>query len=141
MGSDSQAFHCAWPIMAKGVPLALVLLMLTATLSGCLEARTLPKKLTFQHTPTKLMHRKPLSTNCIVFPCRIELCIFSKSTPLQDEVVNLSVDLASANQNIAVLEIEKSDLEAQLASADQENENGTNEIAQLESLIDSLTIP
>ena len=55
-----------------------------------------------------------------------------------DEVVNLSVDLASANQNIALLEIEKSDLEAQLASADQDNENGTNEIAQLESLIDAL---
>ena len=57
---------------------------------------------------------------------------------LQDDVVNLSVNLASANQNIAVLEIEKSDLETQLASAATKTMRmRSNEIAQLESTIDS----
>ena len=127
--------------MAKGVPLALALLMLTATLSGCLggEEATEPVDITPYTDQIEannvtisqlLANISQLESNHAYSQAQID--------SLQREIVNMSGELADANQNIATLESEKSALENQLATANQNNENGESEIAELEATIVAL---
>ena len=124
--------------MAKGVPLALALLMLTATLSGCLGGEEVPEPVDVTPYTNQIEANNVTISQLLTNISQLESNHASSQAQidsLQQEIVKMSGELADANQNIATLELEKSDLENQLATANQDNEAATDEIAELEATI------
>jgi len=92
--------------MVKGVPLALAMLMLTATLSGCLGGEEAPEPVDVTPYTDQIEANNVTISQLLDNISQLESNHVSSQAQidsLQQEIVNTSAQLAYANQNIATL--------------------------------------
>jgi len=92
--------------MVKGVPLALAMLMLTATLSGCLGGEETPEPIDVTPYTDQIEANNVTISQLLDNISQLESNHVSSQAQidsLQQEIVNTSAQLAYANQNIATL--------------------------------------